>query len=144
MGQIIDSMKGFLASLLGKILVLLLLTSLATNVFLAYGKGITIDRSDRSDRSDRRVSHQEQMQGQLFIQNGIANGDKIRWECKSFATQKEVSDFITAIHPTSSLLCKISSREETVIENSPFPLLKTTKRSIVFDVWFPTFTYNKY
>ena len=143
MGQIIDSMKGFLTSLAGKFLVLLLLASLAANVFLAYGKGITIDKSDRSDRSDRRVSHQEQMQGQLFIQNGIAHGDKVRWECKTFSTQTQVSDFITALHPTSSLLCKISTREEISYVNTSIPFLQNETTTAVYDVWYPTFTYAK-
>ena len=74
LGQMLkDGIKNTLKGITIKALVILLLISVSFNVMQIYSKGISIDKSDRSDRSDRRVTHQEQMQGQLFIQNELVS-----------------------------------------------------------------------
>ena len=105
--------KRILTGISARILFIILIVSVTANVFQFYAKGITIDRSDRSDRSDKRVSHQEQMQGQLFIQNTYVQGDKITWVVTNYTSLEDVASYLTTLHPSASLFAKVIANTTT-------------------------------
>lgn len=130
LGQMLkDGIKNTLKGITIKALVIILLISVSFNVMQIYSKGISIDKSDRSDRSDRRVTHQEQMQGQLFIQNEFVRGDRVVWDYKTFVNTKDVTDYLMSLHPTSSYFSQVN----TVTNN---------ENVLTFIVWTPSVIYS--
>ena len=84
--------------------VVLLVISIAVNVYFLSGRGISIDKSTHL--------HNEQFQGQLQMNLWLAQGDKVDWlillDNKDF---KAVHDALMALPPQESYFAKIFYKE---------------------------------
>jgi hypothetical protein len=81
----------------------LLLISVAGNVYFLLGNGINVDKRQYTTNNN----HQEQFQGQISMNMWMSHGDSIEWKVEKFETVEQVKEFLTIMAPQYSYFTKV-------------------------------------
>lgn len=95
------------------IIIILFSISIAFNIYFLCGKGIVIN----NNITNHQEQYQQQWQGQLFINQWVAQGNEIEWRVIQ-CSHNDINSNLNKLHPISSLYSKIISYDHAFKDDS--------------------------